>query len=134
MDEKKHDIVLNVHSSLAVKLNQLEVQECPDFLEKVYLGAGAMCKDKFNLGQDCKFASGWLGSHLWVYAYNHGKKTWHLEISFEKMMNIKLGKKGRVQSNTIKLVIPPCQRAIAYAKRTDSGIVSLGWNLKQHWE
>ena len=129
----KNDFTLSILSSNRTKLTQINSQSCSHFLERLYLGNGAASKDYFNLSNDCQFASGWSGSHLWMYASNNSDKDWHLEITFEKMVNLKLGKKHRTLSNTIKLEIPPRQKAVAYAKRINPGAVKVAWKFTQRW-
>jgi len=128
-----NDFTLNVLSSVPTKLTQIETQNGSDFLEKLYLGVGKMSKDYFNLSNDCQFSSGWSGSHLWMYACNNSDKEWHLEVTFEKMMNLKLGKKYRNLTHIIKFEIPPRQKAVAYAKRINSGAVKVAWKFNQRW-
>jgi len=134
LNNKKHDFIVNVLSSVPTKFTEIEPEQCVDFLEKLYMGTGQLAKNHMNLANNCKFASGWSGSHLWMHATNLTNKIWHLEVTFEKMVNLKLGKKHRAMSDTIKFVIPPGQKAAAYAKRTNPGAVIVAWNFTQRLE
>jgi len=134
VDNKKHDFMINVVSSVPTKFYQIEANQCPDFLSRLYMGTGQLSKDHFNLANDCQFASGWSGSHLWMYATNNTNKVWHLEVTFEKLVNLKLGKKHRAMPDVIKFVIQPYQKAVAYAKRTTPGAVAVGWSFAQRLE
>jgi len=133
-DGNKHDFVLKSLSSAATQIRQISAQTCVNYLEKVYLGTGLASKDKYNLAYDCQFASGWAGSHLWMFAHNRTNKIWHLEVTFEKMTNLKLGKKFRTTSDVMKLVIPPNQKVTAYAKRIGPGAVNVAWKFNQRLE
>jgi len=86
------------------------------------------------MATDCQFSSGWSGSHLWMYAVNNSNKVWHLEVTFEKLVNLKLGKKHRAMPDVIKFVIQPYQKATAYAKRTSPGAVAVAWSFAQRLE
>jgi len=132
LNNQKHDFTVNVLSSTPTKFSAVE--QCEDFLEKLYLGTGQLARNHLNLANNCKFASGWSGSHLWMHAVNNTNKTWHLEVHFEKMVNLKLGKKHRAMGDVIKFVIPPYQKAAAYAKRTNPGAVIVAWNFTQRLE
>jgi len=134
IDGNAHGFVLNMLSSVAPKATQVDAQAFPSFLEKLYVNAGMAARDKFTIGNDCVFSSGWAGSQLWVCGHNKGKKTWTLEVVFNKMKNIKLGKQGRAGQNVLRIVVPPGQRVSAYAKRTGSGGVSVGWALNHSWK
>jgi len=132
-DNKIHDCFLNVLSSLPVKLASFTPPLGFDFLEKVYLNSGMTSKEQFVLPNDCHFASGWSGSHLWMYVHNKSNKTLNFEITFQTMKNLKLGKKCRTSPNTLNFVVPPNQKMSAYAKRTGPATVSVGWTFKQSW-
>jgi len=135
VDEQPHDFYLNVFSSASVKVNQLEASQNQNFLEKVYLSMGALSNDKFCLGRECEFASGWSGSHLWIVAFNRGDKVWNLEIEFEKMQNLKISKKFRSkEGNSIRFTLKPQQKAAAYAKRIGVGKIAFKWKFNQSWE
>lgn len=135
IDGKKHDFYLNILSPLNVKLTQLERRLYSDFMEKVYLSAGVMSADKYGMGSDCDFASGWSGSSLWMCAFNRGKKTWNLEIVFETMENLKIAKKFRGdREGVINLVLQPNQKAVAYLKRLGVEKVAFKWHFVQAWE
>jgi len=135
VDGKRHDFYINVLSSLSVKLNQLERRQHRDFLEMAYLSAGVMSSDKYGMGNDCDFASGWVGSHLWMCAFNRGKKVWKLNIVFERMQNLKIAKRFRRDGDhVISLVVHPNQKAVAYAKRTHVEKVAFKWYFEQCWE
>jgi len=134
IDNKTHDFFLNVLSSLPAKVSQMTPPADFNFLEKVYLNAGIASKEKFLLPNDTLFASGWSGSHLWMYVQNKSNKTLHFEITFDKMRSIKLGKKYRTELNILKFVVPPNQKAAAYAKRTSPAAVAVGWEFAHRWE
>jgi len=135
VDEKAHDFYLNIFSSSSVKVSQSDASQNQNFLEKVYLSMGALSNDKFCLGRECEFASGWSGSHLWIVAFNRGDKTWNLEVEFEKMQNLKISKKFRSkEGNSVQFALKPQQKAAAYAKRVGAGKVSFKWKFNQTWE
>jgi len=135
VDNKAHDFFLNVLSSSPTKVEQVTPPTSFNFLEKVYLNAGVASKEKFLLQNDCHFASGWAGSHLWMFVHNKTTKTLYFDITFDKMKSIKLGKKFRAsEMNVLKIVVPPNQKVAAYAKRTSPAAVAVGWEFSQRWE
>jgi len=135
VDEQPHDFYLNIFSSASVKVTQLEASQNQNFLERVYLSMGALSNDKFCLGRECEFASGWSGTHLWLCAFNRGDKVWKLEIEFDKTQNLKIAKKFRSKDgNSIQFVLKPQQKAAAYLKRVGTGKVAFKWNFHQSWE
>jgi len=135
VDGKKHDFYINVLSSFGVKLSQLERRLNSEFMEKVFLSAGIMSQDKYGMGNDCDFATGWVGSNLWLCAFNRGKKVWNLEIVFETLQNLKIAKKFRSdEERVIKLVLQPNQKAVAYLKRLGVEKVAFKWRFIQSWD
>ena len=134
VDNLTHDFFLNILSSSAVKINSIDSHAYPNFFEKVFLSMGELSQDKFKMGNECELASGWVGSHLWICAFNKGNKTWTLEVIFEKLHNLKLAKKFRAKHNVIKFVVQPGGKAVAYAKRTSADEVVIKWRFEQVWE
>jgi len=134
VDNLKHDFYLNVFCSSPLRLTLLESYNSFDFFNKLYSSLGILSRDRFQMGHDCEFASGWIGSHLWFYAFNGGNKIWTLEVVFERMQNIKIAKKFRSKSNCVKFILQPNQKAAAYAKRINPGEVAMKWRLEQIWE
>jgi len=86
------------------------------------------------MGNECEFVSGWIGSHLWLCAFNKGNQVWTLEVIFEKLQNVKIAKKFRHKDNVVKFVIQPGAKAVAYAKRTSPDEVVIKWRFEQVWE
>jgi len=124
---------LSAFSSYPLTLKKVKSRDHPDFLEQVYLDAGARSCDRYQLGNKCEFTSSWVGPHLYLYGLNKGTKTWHLEINFNKLENLQLCKKYRTSENVLKMEIPPRGQAVAYAKRINTKTVELNWNFNQSW-
>ena len=129
----QHDFTFNTFSSYPLSFRKIKSKDNADFLERVYLDSGNRSTERYQLGNKCEFASSWCGPHLWLYGINKGTKTWHLEINFNKLENLKLCKKYRTSDNILTLVIPPKGQAVAFAKRINTKTVELNWNFNQNW-
>ena len=134
VDMEAHEFTLNSFSPHPIEIKQVKKEFCPDFLEKVYMNIAEQNGEKFELSNGCQFASGWAGSHMWLYAVNNGTKSWSLDVNFEKMTNLQLEKKYKIAENSLGLRLKPGEKAVAYVKRVDGGAVELSWKFKQSWE
>ena len=90
-------------------------------------------RDRYMFSKNCEFSSAWCGSHLYFYCINQGKYEWQLTITFEKIENLKLGKKWKKNDKTLIITIEPGGDAAAWAKRITNGAVRFKWALKHEW-
>jgi len=134
VDMETHEFTLNTFSPHPIGLKQVKKEAYPSFVEKVYLNIADLHGEKFELSNGCQFSSGWSGSHMWLYAINNGQKNWSLDVNFEKMTNLKLDKKYKIEENAVGFRLKPGEKAVAYVKRMDGGAVELSWKFKQSWE
>jgi len=135
LDEQQHGFSLSVFSQSEVTLKEANAKDYPNFLERMYEETGSRTKERYQLSNGCEFFSAWSGSHLWVYAFNGGNKTWDLQVKFTKMDNLKLCKKYSTESpDTLRLVIPPGQQKAGYAKRVSTERVEVLWTLEHEWK
>lgn len=134
VDERAHEFTLNTFSQLPIELKKVEKEKYPQFLKQVYREAAETSLETFDLKNNCKFGSGWAGPHFWLYAANNGNTTWKIEITFEKMTNLKLCKTYKKNDNTLELIVPPKEKVIAYAKRLNGNPVEMRWRFQQEWK
>lgn len=133
---ESHEFTFNAFAPKKAKmqLKQINANEYPRFLHRVYLDAGKKLQDRYTIGHNCDFGSGWVGSHIFFYLVNNGESTWTCQIIFEKLEGLRLAKPFKISENSVKLVIPPKSNAVAWAKRTGEGMVAIKWNFNHEWD
>ena len=134
VDQQSHEFTLSTFSQYPSKLRKINSEQYSNFLSRVYLDAGRNVTDKYDFGKECKFASGWCGSHLFFYCVNKGKKKWTLTIKFKKLANLTLGKPNRQDESTLVIKVSPGKDQVAYAKRISEDPVGIDWDLQNAWE
>lgn len=128
------DFLITTYSDEEVFLDYLVRSEHSEFLEKFYKDEGRHNADKYEMGKECTFASGWEGNHLWLYMQNSSAdKNWELEINFKKMENIRLMKRYQMEENVFKAVILPKSERIAILKRDSAEKAVIDWSFKNNW-
>ena len=128
------DLVITTYSDQEVVLDYLPKERYTKFLEKFYIEEGRLA-DKYSLGKDCHFASGWEGNNLWLYMQNDSAdKNWDLEINFKKMENITLSKRYKLEDMSFKAKLPPKSEKVAILKRNGVEKAVIDWSFKCNWE
>jgi hypothetical protein len=131
---ESNEFTLTTLSSHAVILRDLKRSKYEKFLEQILIDSGRKNINKYYFSKDCEFCTGWVGAHMYLYACNPSKNfTWTLNINFEKLENLKLGKNFKTSDMSIKMDLPPGKDAVGWVKRTSNEAIKIKWNFVHLW-
>ena len=88
-------------------------------LEEVFVSLGESNDMKEPCGVGCEFTSGWWSIYYWLYFENKSNKKWEIEVSFENLTNLKVGKLFQTSPHTLKVVVEKGQKKVGYLLKKD---------------
>lgn len=88
-------------------------------LNEVFLTLGEGNDFKDQSGEGCQMASGWWSIYHYFYFENKSASKWETELKFENMVNIKVGKPFKTSSSSLKVIVDPGSKQVAYLEKVD---------------
>ena len=86
-------------------------------LNEVFTSLGQANDIKEQSAPGCRYSSGIWGSYHWFYFENASDRVWEIEMKFEGMQNVKIGKPFKVSNDTIKVIVNKNEKQTAYLQK-----------------
>ena len=111
-----HEGTLIVYSSQPVDLTPVSNK---NILEDILISLGESTSLKEPCGAGCEFTSGWFSIYHWLYFENNSASKWEVEIKFESLVNIKLGKLHQHSPDSFHIIVEKGQKKVVYLEKKD---------------